>query len=110
MIANLSQIAKYDTPGKGTGKVAIMSMGAVVYTSRVTEQPSLEAEQSIKDVRNRLAPIIEAVRYFDRVIFMTNRKVRVAAVVPFELGELADEMGGPKALIEFVRSARAGES
>lgn len=86
--------------------MAISAMEAFLYTSRVTEPPSVSNEQSIKDVRNRLAPIITAARFFDRVTYMTNRKVRVAAIVPVELGELADELGGPRALIQLVRAAR----
>lgn len=90
--------------------MALIAMEAVLYTSRVTEPPEVDKEQSIKDVRNRLAPIITAARFFDRVTYMTNRKVRVAAIVPVELGELADEFGGPSALIDFVRSAQRVES
>jgi prevent-host-death family protein len=89
--------------------MAIMPMEAVMYTAVVPEQPNLDAEQSIKDVRNRLAPIVEAVRYFDRVIYMTNRGARVAAVVSIELAELAEEVGGPKALIELVRAVKPEE-
>lgn len=89
--------------------MAITAIEAVMYTSHVPEPPNLNAEQSIKDVRNRLAPIIEAVRYFDRVFYMTNRGVRAAAVVSVDLAELAEEFGGPKALIDFVRAVSSEE-
>lgn len=86
--------------------MALTAMGSVMYTSRVPEPPELEKEQSIKDVRNRLAPIITAVRYFDQVIYMTNRKVRAVAIVPVQIGELVEEVGGPDELIALVRAAR----
>jgi antitoxin (DNA-binding transcriptional repressor) of toxin-antitoxin stability system len=89
--------------------MALTAMGALVYTPRVPEQPELEKNQSIKDVRNRLAPIIEAVRYFDRVTFMTNRNVRVAAIVPVPIGELIDEVGGPDKLIALVRAGQQAQ-
>lgn len=84
-----------------------MTMSAHMYTSRVPEPPEIEPEYSIKDVRNNLGPIIEAARYFDRVTYMTNRGVRAAAVVPVDLAQLAEELGGPQALVDFVRAAQA---
>jgi len=89
--------------------MAITAIEAVMYTSRVPVPPDVSKEQSIKDVRNRLASVITAVRFFDRVIYMTNRRVRVAAVVPVELGELAEELGGPTVLIDLVHKARQSQ-
>lgn len=85
--------------------MAIMDMGALVYTSRVAEPPNIDKEQSIKDVRNRLAPIIEAARYFGRVTFMTNRGSRVASIVSVEVGELVDEIGNDET-IAILRAAQ----
>lgn len=86
--------------------MAISAMNALLYTPHVPEPPNVDKDQSIKDVRNRLAPIIEAARYFGRVTYMTNRGVRVAAIVPVEIGELVDEVGDPETLVRLVRSAQ----
>lgn len=85
--------------------MATMTIGALMYTSRVPEPPEVDKEQSIKDVRNRLAPIIEAARYFGRVTYMTNRGTRVAAIVSVEVGELVDELG-QEAVLRVLRAAR----
>lgn len=90
--------------------MAIAAKCAPMYTARVPEPPEIKPAYSIKEVRNKLGPIIEAARYFDRVTYMTNRGVPVAAVVSVELARLAEEVGGTKALIELVRVAREGRS
>ncbi len=84
--------------------MAIAAICAPMYTSRVPEPPEIEPAYSIKEVRNKLGPVIEVARYFDGVTYMTNRGVRVAAVVPVELAELAEQLGGPRALIDFVQA------
>lgn len=108
MIANFAKFATYKT--EGMAKMALTAIGSVMYTSRVPEPPNVEKDQSIKDVRNRLAPIITAVRYFDQVIYMTNRKVRAAAIVPVEVGELLEEVGSSAELIALARAGQQARS
>jgi prevent-host-death family protein len=86
---------------------ALIAESALMYTSGMAEPPEVPTDVKIFEARNQLGKIFERARYFDGVTFVTNRGQRAAAVVPAELGELAEEVGGPAALIALVRGMLA---
>jgi hypothetical protein len=54
-----------------------------------------QADQPIAEARTNLSELHSAVRLLRRVYFLTSRGTRQVALVPVELGELAEQVGGP---------------
>lgn len=56
-----------------------------------TEQP----DHSIAEARANLSELLASTRLLRRAYFLTSRGKRQAAVVPAELGEAVERVGGP---------------
>lgn len=64
------------------------------------------ADQPITEARANISELIAAVQLLQRVYFLTKRDSRKVALVPTELGELVEQVGGPRAAVEILRSAK----
>ena len=84
-----------------------MAIETILYTAPVPADMDAE-DIGIAEARSNLTDVVAHVRVLKQVRFLTNRSRRMAAIVPVELGELANELGGPAALVAFVRKARGG--
>lgn len=62
-------------------------------------------EQPISEARANLTELVANVRLLRRGIFLTRRDKRQAAIVPVELGEAAEAVGGPDAAVAILRKA-----
>jgi prevent-host-death family protein len=60
-------------------------------------------DHAIAEARANLSDLLAAVRLLKVVRFLTSRGRRQAALVPFELGELVEAVGGPEAAAEILR-------
>ena len=78
-----------------------------MYNPGMPESPDIPNEIAINEARNKLGPIIEKARYFAGVTCLLNRGKRVAAIMPPEVGEMADRVGGPARLIELAEKGLA---
>jgi antitoxin (DNA-binding transcriptional repressor) of toxin-antitoxin stability system len=71
----------------------ISDESAVMYTADMAGPPDVPEEMKIFEVRNKFAAVIDKSRYFGGVTFLMNRGKRVAAIVPTEVGDLAQRLG-----------------
>ncbi|MFE1539461.1 type II toxin-antitoxin system prevent-host-death family antitoxin [Streptomyces microflavus] len=55
------------------------------------------SDHPIAEARANLSELLASVRLLRRVVFLTSRGKRQAAVVPAELGELVERAGGADA-------------
>lgn len=62
-----------------------------------------KSDQPIAEARANLSKLHNAVQLLRRVYFLTSRGTREAAVVPVDLGELIQEVGGPDAAVEILK-------
>lgn len=65
--------------------------------------PNVE-DQPIAVARANISKLHNAVQLLRRVYFLTSRGTREAAVVPVDLGELIQEVGGPDAAAAILRT------
>ncbi len=62
-------------------------------------------EMSISEARANLTELIASVRLLRRGVYLTRREKRQAAIVPAELWEAADAVGGPDEAVKLLRAA-----
>lgn len=67
-------------------------------------------DQPIAEARANLSELLTAVRLLRRVYFLTGRGKRKAAVVPPDLGELIQQVGGPDQAAAVLQSHLVGSS
>ncbi|MGW7248838.1 prevent-host-death family protein [Streptomyces decoyicus] len=60
-------------------------------------------DHPIAEARANMSDLLASVRLLRVVRFLTSRGKRQAALVPFELGELVEQAGGPDAAAEILR-------
>jgi antitoxin (DNA-binding transcriptional repressor) of toxin-antitoxin stability system len=60
-------------------------------------------DHAIAEARANLSDLLAAVRLLSVVRFLTSRGKRQAALVPVELGELVEAVGGPERAVEILR-------
>lgn len=65
--------------------------------------PNLE-DQPIAEARANISKLHNAVQLLRRVYFLTSRGTREAAVVPVDLGELIQEVGGPDSAVAILKT------
>jgi prevent-host-death family protein len=63
------------------------------------------ADQPITEARANISELIAAVQLLHRVYFLTRRETRKAALIPADLGELIEKVGGVEKAAEILRSA-----
>jgi hypothetical protein len=68
-----------------------------------------DADQPIVEARANLSELLASTRLLRRVYFFTSRGNRQAAVVPVELGELAQQAGGPDKAAQILAAHLASE-
>lgn len=61
-------------------------------------------DQPIAEARANISKLHNAVQLLRRVYFLTSRGTREAAVVPVDLGELVQKVGGPDAAAAILRT------
>jgi hypothetical protein len=71
--------------------------------------PNVE-DQPIHIARANISKLHNAVQLLRRVYFLTSRGTREAAVVPVDLGELIQEVGGPDAAVAILKTAKEDRS
>lgn len=54
-----------------------------------------QQDHSVAEARANLSELLASVRLLRRAYFLTSRGKRQAAVVPAELGEVVQQVGGP---------------
>lgn len=69
-----------------------------------------DADQSLTEARTNMSDLVQAVRLLGRMYFLTSRKTRHAAIIPVELAELIERVGGPKAAEAILEAARPANS
>lgn len=89
--------------------IDMKAMTALMYTSDMADAPDLDHDLPIFEARNKLGKILERTRYFDGMTFLLNRGNRVGAIVPAELAELVEALGGPAAAAEILRGHLASQ-
>ncbi|MGA5435466.1 prevent-host-death family protein [Streptomyces cellulosae] len=65
-------------------------------------------EHSIAEARANLSEVLSAVRLRRETHFLYSRSKGQAAVVPFDLGQLIEEAGGPDAVADLLKSRKEG--
>lgn len=70
--------------------------------------PNVE-DQPIAVARANISKLHNAVQLLRRVYFLTSRGTREAAVVPVDLGELIQEVGGVDAAVATLRTHLKGK-
>ncbi len=60
---------------------------------------------SVAEFRAQFSETLAQTRYAGKIAFLYSRGKRVAAVVPVELAEAAEAVGGPVAAVEIARAA-----
>ncbi|MFI1607827.1 type II toxin-antitoxin system prevent-host-death family antitoxin [Streptomyces griseofuscus] len=60
-------------------------------------------DHAIADARANLSELLASVRLLKVVRYLTSRGKRQAALVPADLGELVDAVGGPEAAAAILR-------
>jgi hypothetical protein len=68
-----------------------------------------ETDHAIADVRANLSEMLASVRLLRRTYFLTSRGKRQAALVPAELGELVEKVGGPDEAAKILTARLEGE-
>ncbi len=63
------------------------------------------ADQPITEARANITELVSAAQLLRRVYFLTKRDTRKAAIVPVEIGELIERVGGVEKAAEILRSA-----
>lgn len=66
------------------------------------------ADQSIVEARNNLSELLASTRLLRRVYFLTSRGKRQVAVVPVELGDQVERVGGPDEAAAILAAHLAG--
>lgn len=66
-------------------------------------------DQSIVEARANLSKLHNAVQLLRRVYFLTSRGTREAALVPADLGELIQEVGGVDSATAILKAHVAPE-
>ena len=69
--------------------------------------PNVE-DQPIAVARANISKLHNAVQLLRRVYFLTSRGTREAAVVPVDLGELIQQVGGPDAAAAILKTHLSG--
>lgn len=67
------------------------------------------ADQPIAEARANLSELLASVRLLRRQYFLTSRGKRQAAIVPAELGELVEKVGGPDKATRVLAGYLGGE-
>ncbi|MGW4648088.1 type II toxin-antitoxin system prevent-host-death family antitoxin [Kitasatospora sp. NPDC004289] len=67
-----------------------------------------QSDHPIAEARANLSELLAGVRLLRRGYFLTSRGKRAAALVPVELGELVDQVGGPDRAAQVLRDHLAG--
>lgn len=62
-----------------------------------------KADHPIAEARANMSDLLSAVGLLKRVYFLTSRSKRKAALVPVELGELIEQVGGAEKAAEILR-------
>lgn len=83
-----------------------MSIATITYTDGVPADMSAD-ELGIAEARSNLTEVVANVRLLRRAKYLTNRSRRVAAVVPVELSEAADRVGGMDEATQILLAAAA---
>lgn len=83
-----------------------MAIETILYTAPVPADMDAE-DIGIADARSNLTDVVARVRLLRRAKYLTNRGRRVAAVVPAELSEAADKVGGPDTATEILLAVAA---
>jgi prevent-host-death family protein len=65
-------------------------------------------DHSIAEARANLSELLASVRLLRRVYFLTSRGKRQAAIVPTDLGELVQQVGGPEKATAILAGHREG--
>ncbi len=81
-----------------------MSIATIPYTDAVPADMSAD-DIGIAEARSNLTEVVANVRLLRRAKYLTNRSRRVASVVPVELSEAADKVGGPDEATEILLAA-----
>lgn len=71
--------------------------------------PNVE-DQPIHIARANISKLHNAVQLLRRVYFLTSRGTREAAVVPVDLGELVQEVGGVDASVAILKAAKEAQT
>lgn len=66
-------------------------------------------DHPIAEARANLSELLSAVRLLRRAYFLTSRSKRQAALVPVDLGELVQQVGGPDKASAILASHMAGD-
>ncbi|MEV5911087.1 prevent-host-death family protein [Streptomyces chartreusis] len=61
-------------------------------------------DHPIAEARANMSDLLASVRLLRRTKFLTSRGKRHAAVIPADLGELIEKVGGPDAAAELLKS------
>ncbi|MFF8414487.1 prevent-host-death family protein [Streptomyces omiyaensis] len=61
------------------------------------------ADQPIAQARANISELCKHVRFLGQIFFLTSRGKREVAVVPVELGELAEKAGGSATAISILK-------
>lgn len=61
-------------------------------------------DQPIAEARANISKLHNAVQLLRRVYFLTSRGTREAAVVPVDLGELVQQVGGPDNAVAILKA------
>lgn len=83
-----------------------MAIETILYTAPVPADMDAD-DIGIADARSNLTDVVARVRLLRRAKYLTNRGRRVAAVVPAELSEAADKVGGPDVATEILLAVAA---
>lgn len=60
-------------------------------------------DHPIAEARANMSELLASVRLLRRTRFLTSRGKRQAALIPADLGELIDRVGGPEAAADLLR-------
>lgn len=70
--------------------------------ARIGSMDTDSPNQSIAEARANLSELLSAVRLLRRTYFLTSRNKRQAALVPCELGEAIERVGGPDTALALL--------
>ncbi|GLW73709.1 hypothetical protein Kpho02_60070 [Kitasatospora phosalacinea] len=62
-----------------------------------------QTDHPIAEARANLSELLSAVRLLKRTYFLASRGKRQAALVPVDLGELVEQVGGPDKAAQLLR-------
>jgi hypothetical protein len=62
-----------------------------------------QTDHPIAEARANLSELLSAARLLRRTYFLASRGKRQAALIPFELGELVEQAGGPDRAAQILR-------